>query len=184
MKRTIVASIAVVVLIAAGCSTGATDTDEYIALEMELIESRVQLAEITAERDDLALANSTESGVNSTEAPPELVALIDDWEAALNQGDDSVLDLYLPKGYHLYGDQRFEYDQIVDHLTSGDVEQEWLTEPLLVAEDSDGRNVVVRGLRNTSPIWSNASALLFEIVTRPGDELRIVHTAWFYDNEW
>ncbi len=117
-------------------------------------------------------------------APDELVALVNEWSAALDRGDSSVLDLYVPDGYHLYGDQRFEYDEIEAHLTAGTVEHEWLTEPLLVAEDADGRYVVVQGLRNTSPIWSNASALLFEIVTTADDELRLVQTAWFYDSEW
>lgn len=117
-------------------------------------------------------------------APDELVALVDEWYAANDRGDGSVLELYVPEGYHLYGDQRFEYNEIVNHLSAGGVEHEWLTEPLLIAEDDDGRYVVVRGLRNTSAAWSNASALLFEIVTTPEDELRIVQTAWFYDSDW
>ena len=120
----------------------------------------------------------------TTSAPPELARLVDDWYAALEQGDDSVLDLYVAEGYHLYGDTRFEYDEIVGHLSGGNIEHEWITEPMLVAEDADGRYVVVRGMRNTSPIWSNASALLFEVVTTPDDELRLVQTAWFYDSEW
>ena len=69
MKRTIVASIAVFVLVVAGCSSS-----------------------------------------SPTEAPAELAALIDDWYAANERGDGSVLDLYVPEGYHLYGDQRFEHD--------------------------------------------------------------------------
>jgi hypothetical protein len=117
-------------------------------------------------------------------APDELAALVDEWFAALDRGDDSVLDLYVSDGYHLYGDQRFDYDEIVAHLSGGSVQHEWLTEPLLIAEDADGRYVVVRGMRNSSPVWSNASALLFEIVTTTDDELRLVQTAWFYDSEW
>lgn len=70
------------------------------------------------------------------------------------------------------------------HLSGGGVEHEWITEPMLVAEDADGRYVVVRGMRNTSPTWSNTSALLFEVVTTPDGDLRLVQTAWFYDSEW
>ena len=117
-------------------------------------------------------------------APPQLAGLVDDWFAALEQGDDSVLDLYVAEGYHLYGDTRFEYDEIVGHFSGGSIEHEWITDPMLVAEDADGRYVVVRGMRNSSPMWSNASALLFEVVTTPDDELRLVQTAWFYDSEW
>ncbi len=87
-------------------------------------------------------ADSTAS--QDVTAPDELVALVDEWYAALDRGDGSVLDLYVSDGYHLYGDQRFEYDEIEAHLTAGSVEHEWLTEPLLVAEDADGRYVVVR----------------------------------------
>jgi hypothetical protein len=131
----------------------------------------------TADADDEASA---------TAAPAELAALVDDWYAANDRGDGSVLDLYVPEGYHLYGDQRFEYDEIVNHLSGGstEIEHEWITEPLLIAEDDDGRYVIVRGMRITSSTWSNASALLFEIVTTPEGELRIVQTAWFYDTEW
>jgi hypothetical protein len=116
-------------------------------------------------------------------APEELTALIDNWYAANDRADGSDLDLYVPEGYHLYGDQRIEYDEIPAHLSSGGLETEWITEPLLIAEDEDGRYVVVRGMRILGS-WSNASALLFEIVTTADDELRLVQTAWFYDNEW
>ena len=123
---------------------------------------------------------------SSVAAPEGLATLIDDWYAANDRGDGSVLDLYVAEGYHLYGDQRFEYDEIVNHLSGGDmeIEHEWITEPLLIAEDDDGRYVVVRGMRTRNPVGSNASALLFEIVTTPEGDLRIVQTAWFYDSEW
>ena len=61
----------------------------------------------------------------------------------------------------------------------------WITEPLLITDEGDGRYVAVRGMRNTNPgIWSNASAVIFEIVTTGDDELRLAQTAWFYDSEW
>ena len=115
---------------------------------------------------------------------PEIVALIDQWWDANGAGDGSVLDLYVDEGYHLYGDQRYEYDQIPGHLSASGIQHEWVTEPLLIAEDADGRYVVVRGVRNSSGSWENTSAMLFEIVTTPEDELKIVQTAWFYDSEW
>jgi ABC-type Fe3+ transport system substrate-binding protein len=36
-------------------------------------------------------------------APEELAALIDNWYAANDRADGSVLDLHVPEGYHLYG---------------------------------------------------------------------------------
>jgi hypothetical protein len=128
--------------------------------------------------------SEAETEVVPTDVPAEIVSLIDEWSAANERGDGSVMDLYVPEGYHLYGDQRYDYDEVSQHLSGGGVEHEWLTDPLVVAADEDGRFVVVRGMRNSSPMWSNASALLFEIVTTPEDELRIVQTAWFYDSEW
>jgi hypothetical protein len=118
-------------------------------------------------------------------APPEIVSLVDEWKAANERGDGSVMNLSVPEGSHLYGDQRFEYDEVSEHRSDGDleVEHEWLTDPLLIAAD-DGRYVVARGLRNSSAVWSHASALLFEIVTIAVDELRIAQTAWFYDSDW
>jgi hypothetical protein len=53
MKRTVAASVTVLVLIAAGCSTDATATDEYEALEQELASTQAQLDAVTAERDAL-----------------------------------------------------------------------------------------------------------------------------------
>lgn len=128
---------------------------------------------------------STAEAQGDYAAPDEVEALIDDWYAANDRGDGSVLDLYVPEGYHLYGDTRYSYDEIPSHL-GGDsnIEHEWLTDPVLLTEEDDGRYVVARAMRITSPGWSNASALLFEVVTTPSGELRIVHTSWFYDNEW
>ena len=183
--------VALLVILAAGCSADPTTTDEYQTLQQELAtaESNLAAAEANLSAVEQELASlptvAAEADTESTtSAPPELAGLVDDWYAALEQGDDSVLDLYVAEGYHLYGDTRFEYDEIVGHLSGGNIEHEWITEPMLVAEDADGRYVVVRGMRNTSPIWSNASALLFEVVTTPDDELRLVQTAWFYDSEW
>jgi outer membrane murein-binding lipoprotein Lpp len=192
MRRIFTLTIAVVLLLVlAGCSSSdPTASDEYVAIEQELAQTEAQLVEVTAERDALAeeppAAAVASEEAAGTVAPEEIAALIDGWYAANDLGDGSVLDLYVPEGYHLYGDKRIEYDEIVNHLSGGGtgIEHEWITEPLLIAEDDDGRYVVVRGMRITSATWSNASALLFEIVTTPEGELRIVQTAFFYDNEW
>ena len=129
-------------------------------------------------------ADSTSS--QDITASDELTALVDEWYAANDRDDGSVLDLYVAEGYHLYGDQRIEHDEIVAFLSAGSrgIRTEWITEPLLIAEDEDGRYVVMRGMQLTSGIGSHASAFLFEIVTTPDDELKIVQSAWFYDSEW
>ena len=177
MMRRLIAGLAVLGLVLAGCSSDPTASNEYVALEEELAQTEADLAEVTAERDAL---EKIETGV----APEDLAALIDDWYEALDRQDDSVLELYVPEGYHLYGDKRFEYDEIPGHLQAGGIEHVWITGPVLIAEDEDGRYVVTRGMRNTSSTWSNASGLSFEIVTLPDGELRIVQSAWFYDTEW
>lgn len=183
--------VALLMILAAGCSTDPTTTAEYQTLQQELAtaESSLAAAEANLSAAEQELANlptvADEADPEpTTSAPPELAALVDDWYAALEQGDGSVLDLYVAEGYHLYGDTRFEYDQIVGHLSAAGIKHEWITEPMLVAEDADGRYVVVRGMRITSPIWSNASAFLFEVVTTPEGDLRLVQTALFYDSEW
>ena len=176
--------VALLMILAAGCSTDPTTTAEYQTLQQELKTAEANLSAVEQELASLSTVADEADTESTTSAPPELAGLVDDWYAALEQGDDSVLDLYVAEGYHLYGDTRFEYDEIVGHLSGGGVEHEWITEPMLVAEDADGRYVVVRGMRNTSPIWSNASAVLFEVVTTPEGDLRLVQTAWFYDSEW
>ena len=129
-------------------------------------------------------ADSTAS--QDVTAPDELAAVVDEWYAANDRDDGSVLDLYVAEGYHMYGDQRIEYEEIAAFLSAGSrgIRTEWITEPLLISEDEDGRYVVVRGMQLTSGIGSHASAFLFEIASTPDDELKIVQTAWFYDSEW
>lgn len=182
-------SFLLLLAVASSCSsTDPTSSDEYTALAQQLAQVQSQLGEVTAERDAIvAGARDTAGGSTAMDtmvAPDELVAFVDAWEAALNRGDGSAIDLYVPGGYHLYGDKRYERDELVAHLSADGIQQQWLTEPLLIAEDEDGRYVVVRGLRNSSAIWSNRSALLFEIVTTPEGELKLAQTAWFYDSEW
>lgn len=81
------------------------------------------------------------------------------------------------------GDQRIELDRLASHLSGGG-EHEWITEPLLISDEGDGRYVVVRGMRNTTVTWGvDSSALMFEIMTTSDDELRFSQTAWFYETD-
>lgn len=126
--------------------------------------------------------DSTTSDV--PEIPDEIAAVTDDWYAAADQGDGSVIDLYTSYGYHLYGDQRIEREDIAVHLQGGGFEHEWITEPMLIVDEGDGRYVVVRGMRNTHPTQgSDASAVMFEIMTTDDGEYRLQQTAWFYETE-
>jgi len=116
-------------------------------------------------------------------APDEIATLIDDWFDANTRGDGSVLELYTPEAYHLYGPQRFEYDQIADHLAGGGWEHEWTTPALLIADDGNGQFVATRGMRVSHPaVGSDASALTFEIRTVADGSLLISESAWFYRN--
>jgi hypothetical protein len=135
--------------------------------------------------DDESTA-SVGSAVNldPTAVPAEISALVDNWFEALAREDGSVLELYVPEGYHLYGDTRIEHDGIPAHLSTPGYTHEWTTPTLLITNEGNGRYVVVRGMRNTSSAGSWASALLFEIVETPNDGLRLAQTAWFYDSEW
>ncbi len=183
-------AIVVLLVVMAGCSSSdPTTSDEYAALEQELAQIEIQLAGVTAElevqAEETAAVVAAAQESPAAAAPDEIATLIDDWYTALDLGDDSVLELYVPEGYHLYGDTRLEYDEIPGHLSGGDIEHVWITEPLLITDEGDGRYVAVRGMRNTNPgVWSNASAVIFEIVTTGDDELRLAQTAWFYDSEW
>lgn len=107
--------VALLMILAAGCSTDPTTTAEYQTLQQELAtaESSLAPAEASLSAIEQELANlptvADEPDTESTSsAPPKLAGLVDDWYAAVEQGDDSVLDLYVAEGYHLYGDTRFE----------------------------------------------------------------------------
>ena len=114
-------------------------------------------------------------------APPEPVAeLVDDWLTAAEAGDGSVTDLYLPNGYHLYGDQRYDHDDIAAHLEGSNWEHEWITDTMLVADDDNGSYVVVRGMRVSNQVESDQSAMAFEVVTSDEGELRLAQTSWLF----
>jgi hypothetical protein len=129
-------------------------------------------------------SSASPTEIDPTAVPAEISALIDNWSEALAREDGSVLELYVPEGYHLYGDLRIEHDSIPAHLSTPGYTHEWTTPTPLITNEGYGRYVAVRGTRNTSSLGSWASALLFEIVETPDDGLRLAQTAWFYDSEW
>lgn len=127
--------------------------------------------------------DSSDTSTADTEVPAEVSALIDEWFSANERADRSVLDLYLPSGYHLYGDQRVDYSEIPNHLSGNpDFQHEWITEPILITADDDGSYVVVRGMRivNDARGWDDSSALAFEIETTADGSLKFAQTAWIY----
>jgi hypothetical protein len=114
---------------------------------------------------------------SSTAVPTEVSQLIDDWEAALGRGDGSVLDLYTPDGYHLYGATKYTGEWMAVHLQGGAPEDHvWVTEPVLIVDQGD-RFIVTGGMSNRvfGTWWT--SAVTFEIVDTP-DGLRIAQTSW------
>ena len=128
-----------------------------------------------------SVACGASDSANEASATPEPVAeLVDDWFAAAEAGDGSVTDLYLPTGYHLYGQQRYDHDDIAAHLSGGGYEHEWITDTMLVADDGDGSYVVVRGMRSSNEFESDQSALTFEVVTTDEGELRLAQTSWLF----
>ena len=115
MKRTVIASVTILVLIATGCSADATATDEYMALQADLDEANqgiasaeqaladgeAQLAQITAERDSLiadppASADRYEKSVANTE---RVAAIVDDPDAFGTQEEvlDELMTLVTPE---------------------------------------------------------------------------------------
>ena len=115
MKRTVIASIAVLVLVATGGSTDATATDEYLAFQAELDEANqeiatveraladgeAQLVQITAERDSLiADASASADRYEKTAANTERVAaIIDDPDAFGTKEEvlDEMMTLVAPE---------------------------------------------------------------------------------------
>lgn len=112
-----------------------------------------------------------------TAVPAEVSQLIDDWQAALNRGDGSVVHLYTPDGYHLYRTTKYSGDEMAAHLQGGDPEDHvWVTEPLLVVHEGD-RFIVTGGFANNLGGTWWTSALTFEIVDTADGPL-IASTNW------
>ena len=80
--------------------------------------------------------------------PDDVANLIAEWKQAMERGDGSVIDLYTPNGFHLYGTQKITGEDIAPHLENPAVTHEELTELLLLVDNSS-RFVVTQGIRNT-----------------------------------
>lgn len=120
---------------------------------------------------------AAEATVAST-PPDEVAALVDEWLQAIKRGDGSVLDLYTPTGYHLYGADRFTGDDLVNHLETPGIDHEWASELMLVVDEGDGRYVVTRAGRNSGAV-AVVSALTFEVLTQIDGELLLAQSSWF-----
>ncbi len=161
MRKTMIMMTLVLALIAGACAGDVTESDEYQDLEAELAAVEQRLIDTGAE------------------LPADVAVVIEEWWAANERGDGSVSDLYLPSGYHLYGDQKILGDALTAHFSNGSWTSERIAGPYLVVAEPEGRYVVTLGVRNTlgEGVSSAASALTFEIVTRSG-ELKIAETGW------
>ena len=161
MRKTMIMMTLVLALIAGACAGDVTESDEYQDLEAELAAVEQRLIDTGAE------------------LPADVAVVIEEWWAANERGDGSVSDLYLPSGYHLYGDQKILGDALTAHFSNGSWTSERIAGPYLVVAEPEGRYVVTLGVRNTlgEGVSSAASALTFEIVTRAG-ELKIAETGW------
>lgn len=180
MKKSLIVLALALTLAAGACAQDVTASDEYQALELEVAALEQQVAETTAELAE-AQAGLEERGelAGAMEVPAEVVALLDEWWAANDRKDGSVVDLYRPSGYHLYGDKRISLDNLAAHLGAPGWTHEWITEPYLVAAEPEGRYVVTRGVRNTYAGQSSESALTFEILTSSSaGDLKIAQTSW------
>jgi len=178
-------SVLVMVVALSACASDPTASDEYLALEEELVAAEQQLSDTAANLAE-ALASLDEATAESgatMEIPAEVVALIDEWWAANDRGDGSVVDLYMPSGYHLYGDEKIALDDLASHLNAPGYTAEWITEPYLMAAEPEGRYVVTRGIRTSSGGISWATALTFEIMAMPDGELKIAQTDFTYVTE-
>lgn len=173
--------ILVVAVTLAGCSVDPTTSDEYRAVEQELAASEQQLAEQRAELSAALVALEDLSEAKTVDrVPADVAAVIDGWWAANERADGSVVDLYEPTGYHLYGDQKISLENLAGHLNAPGYTAEWIAEPHLIAAEPAGRYVVTRGIRTSSGGMSFASALTFEIVTMPDGDLKIAHSDFAY----
>lgn len=118
MKRTIVASISVFALLVAGCSSSSpTESEEYQALEQELVAAEQQLAEanqelvqaeaqVAAVTAELDAAQVTATAAQDVTLPAEAVAVLVGVNAALVAHDTEEMRTYLTDDYTFqsYGD--------------------------------------------------------------------------------
>ncbi|MGI9608812.1 MAG: hypothetical protein ACR2NL_00815 [Acidimicrobiia bacterium] len=126
------------------------------------------------------------SGPDELSAPNEVMSMTDDWLESIRQSNGSVTDLYVQGGYHLYGSDKFEGEQIARHLggAEGQTEtgtHEWTAEPTVMVAGED-RWVVVRPMVITNNS-SSESVLSFEIIQMNDGSYKIVHSVWMVDHD-
>lgn len=178
-KKSSLILVLILGLVLAACSADPTTSEEYQDLEQDLIAAQGQiddleaeLASVTAERDEL---------MAEPDVPAEVLAIPDEWLEANQRGDGSIVDLYAPYGYHLYGDERISRDELANHFgVAGGGDNVWITDPYVIADEGDGRYVIARGFRLDYGTGSYASVLSFEIEETADGTPEIVHTQWMY----
>ncbi len=178
MKKSMIVLLVAVAVVAGACAGDVTASNEYQALELEVADLEQQLSDTLADLSEARtmLDQAGDEAADIREVPGDVMSLIDEWWAANERHDGSVVDLYTPSGYHLYGDEKIPREDLAAHLTTAG-SPEWITEPyLIVADQSRGRYVVTRGMQ--SGTW--ASAVTFEIVTAADGELKLAQSAWTY----
>ena len=176
-KKSSLIVVLILGLVLAACSADPTTSEEYQDLEQDLVAAQsqiddleTQLAGVTAERDELMAV---------PDVPAEVLAISDEWLEANERADGTVVDLYATGGYHIYGYERISRDELVDHFAeSAAADHEWVTDPYVVADEGDGRYVVVRGMRIDFGGSSYTSALGFEIEETADGTPEIVHSVW------
>ena len=174
MKKLMIGLAITLALAVGACGQDVATSEEYQSLETEKVALEQQLAYT---EDELEVARGASSG---EAVPAEVIAVLDEWWAANDRADGSVVDLYTANGYHLYGNQRIPRDELAEHFDTPGWTSEWITQPYVVAAEPEGRYVVTRGVRNTYGDTAVASALTFEILPASTGELEIAQTAWLY----
>ena len=124
---------------------------------------------------DSGTSDGVSQDVGQGLVPDEVAALIDQWKQAT---ETSMVDLYTPTGFHLYGRTKLTGDDIGAHLINPAVGHEELTPLLLIAAEPGRRYVVIQGIENTMFNTKAPSGMSWEIVADPEGTLRIAHSAW------
>jgi hypothetical protein len=187
VKRSVqwVAVVGALSLALSACGGNPTSSDAYVALKDELATTQQELAATTNDLEqaraalDAATAATAATGT-TTAIPANVAALIDAWWAANNREDGSVVDLYLPSGYHMYGEQKITRDKLAAHFSIPGYTAESISGPFLIAAEPEGRYVVTQGIRTSSGSQSWASALTFEIQAMADGELKLAQTDFLY----
>ncbi len=182
MRKRIVPFVVALLLVTASCSSSdPTASDEYAALEQELVQSEAQLAEVTAERDELIVeAETAAAAPEATVAsaiPDDVAALTEAFGDAINSGGGAVTELYTEEGFHLYNSKTIVHDDIASFLELPSGDGEWITEPYLLVDEGNGRYLVARG---TYAGTGAPGSVTFVIVRDADGGLKIAETAWIF----